>query len=140
MPAGAPGRREIIGTIPDTVPPGLQALHVNDAPGPVDLSPLAAAHRLRRLHLNRSVTADLSPLRELPVESLRGTLAGGDLTALAGHRTLRAPELATPAEDGAAAGLAAARLAERETPMAEAPAWAAGLGLDTGGALRLRLR
>ncbi|MET8542486.1 SMI1/KNR4 family protein [Kitasatospora sp. NPDC004799] len=187
-------RREIIGAIPDTVPPHLQALHLNDAAGPVDLAPLTAAPRLRRLHLNRSVTADLTPLRELPVESLRVTLAGGDLTPLAGHRALRALELATPAEGGAVpvdlavlrtvpnlraldlsgaavrdltvladlpelrylalsgrqwaelsaagrvpVGLAAVRLADREAPMAEALAWAAGLGLDTGGALRLRL-
>nr|BFD93877.1 hypothetical protein KitaXyl93_52370 [Kitasatospora sp. Xyl93] len=188
-------RREVIGAVPDPVPPQLQALHVNDAAGSVDLSPLAAAPLLRRLHLNRSVTADLTPLRELPVESLRVTLAGGDLTPLAGHRELRALELATPADgdavpldlaalrtvpnlraldlSGAAvrdltvladlpelrylaldgrqwarlsaadripAGLAAVRLADRAAPMADALAWAAGLGLDTGGALRLRLR
>lgn len=39
----------------------------------------------RRLHMNRCATADLAPIRALPVESLRVTLDGGDLTPLEGH-------------------------------------------------------
>jgi hypothetical protein len=91
------GTRQIIGRIPDEVPHTLQAIHINDAAEPVDLSPLTAAPGLRRLHLNRSVTADLTPVRELPVESLRVGLVGGDLTPLAGHPHLAALDLRTTA-------------------------------------------
>ncbi|MGV9246091.1 SMI1/KNR4 family protein [Streptomyces sp. NPDC003710] len=87
------GTRQIIGGIPDEVPPTLQAIHINDATGIVDLSPLTAAPGLRRLHLNRSTTADLTPVRDLPVESLRVTLDGGALTPLAGHRHLASLDL-----------------------------------------------
>ncbi|MFE1770748.1 hypothetical protein [Streptomyces sp. NPDC059008] len=52
---------------------------------------------LRLLHLNRSTAADLTPVRELPVESLRLTLADGDLTPLAGHRHLTSLDLNTTA-------------------------------------------
>ncbi|MFJ8083250.1 SMI1/KNR4 family protein [Streptomyces sp. NPDC096205] len=91
------GPRQIIGAVPDEVPPTLQAIHINNAPGPVDLAPLAAAPHLRRLHLNRSTTTDLTPVRDLPVESLRVTLAHGDLTALADHPHLAALDLTTGA-------------------------------------------
>ncbi|MFC8229834.1 SMI1/KNR4 family protein [Streptomyces sp. NPDC057287] len=88
-------RREIVGSIPDEVRPALQAVHINDADGLVDLAPLAAARGLRRIHLNRSTTADLSPVRDLPVEALRVRLAGGDLTPLAGHAHLASLGLET---------------------------------------------
>lgn len=85
----------IVGEIPGEVPAGLQAIHVNDAASPVDLAPLTGAANLRLLHLNRSVTTDLAPVRRLPVESLRVTLDGGDLTPLEGHRHLTSLELGT---------------------------------------------
>ncbi|MCF3128877.1 hypothetical protein [Streptomyces olivochromogenes] len=66
-------------------------------PGVVDLAPLTAAPRLRRLHLNRSTAADLTPVRELPVESLRVTLADGDLTSLEAHPHLTSVDLTTTA-------------------------------------------
>ncbi|MFF3302152.1 SMI1/KNR4 family protein [Streptomyces sp. NPDC002908] len=91
------GGRQIIGRIPDKVPASLQAIHINDATAPVDLAPLTAAPRLRRLHLNRSATADLTPVRDLPVESLRVTLHGGDLAPLAGHPHLSSLDLRTTA-------------------------------------------
>ncbi|GAA2390372.1 hypothetical protein GCM10010420_12650 [Streptomyces glaucosporus] len=96
-PAGDPGTRQIIGGIPDEVPPTLQAIHINDAAGTVDLTPLTAAPGLRCLHLNRSTTADLTPVRGLPVESLRVTLDGGDLAPLAGHPHLASLSLDTTA-------------------------------------------
>ncbi|MEZ0096237.1 hypothetical protein [Streptacidiphilus sp. EB129] len=75
------------------IPPTLQAIHINDATGLVDLAPLTAAPNLRRLHLNRCATTDLTPIRALPVESLRVTLDGCDLTPLAGHRHLASLDL-----------------------------------------------
>lgn len=96
-PARDPAPQQIIGAIPDEVPPTLQAIHINDATGLVDLAPLTAAPSLRRLHLNRSTTADLTPVSELPVESLRVTLDGGDLTPLRGHAHLASLDLTTTA-------------------------------------------
>lgn len=96
------GTRQIVGAIPRAVPDTLQALHINDADAPVDLSPLTAAPRLRRLHLNRSLTSDLRPVRELPVESLRVGLSGGDLTPLSDHPRLAALDLRTTAPVGLA--------------------------------------
>ncbi|WP_431048017.1 hypothetical protein ACQUSR_29160 [Streptomyces sp. P1-3] len=90
-----PAPQQIIGDIPDEVPPTLQAIHINNATGLVDLAPLTAAPNLRRLHLNRSTTADLTPVRELPVESLRVALDDGDLTPLAGHPHLTSLDLTT---------------------------------------------
>lgn len=183
-----PETQQIIGgDVPAEVPPTLQALHVNNVSGLVDLGPLSAAPRLRRLHLNRSTTADLTPVRDLPVESLRVTLDGGDLTPLTGHPHLASLDLRTPAPvdlaplrtvpqlhgldlsgarpadlsvladlkelrylaltgeqwatllDGAGAppGLAAAQLAGEDATFDDALAWAARLGLDTEGALRV---
>ncbi|CCK32575.1 hypothetical protein BN159_8197 [Streptomyces davaonensis JCM 4913] len=180
--------QEIIGgNVPEEVPPTLQALHVNDVTGPVDLAPLTAAPRLRKLHLNRATTADITPVRELPVESLRVGLDGGDLSPLAGHAHLASLGLTTTApvdlaplrtapqlrgldlsgaeradvavlaelpslrylaltldqwsalldKAGAPPALAAARLAGEEVTLDDALAWAARLGLDTDGALRL---
>ncbi|MFE4449605.1 SMI1/KNR4 family protein [Streptomyces sp. NPDC056796] len=95
-PGRARGHREIIGSVPEQVPEALQAVHINDADGPVDLRPLTAARGLRSIHLNRSSTADLTPLRELPVESLRVTLDGGSgLAPLAGHPHLASLGLVT---------------------------------------------
>ncbi|UGY94099.1 SMI1/KNR4 family protein [Streptomyces gobiensis] len=94
-PACDPAPQQIIGDSPDEVPPTLQAIHINDATGLVDLAPLTAAPSLRRLHLNRSTTADLTPVRELPVESLRITLDDGNLTPLAGHPHLASLDLTT---------------------------------------------
>ncbi|AVH58068.1 MULTISPECIES: SMI1/KNR4 family protein [Streptomyces] len=94
-PSCDPDPQQIIGDTPDEVPPTLQAIHINDAKGLVDLAPLTAAPNLRRLHLNRSTTADLTPVRELPVESLRVTLDNGDLTPLSGHPHLTSLDLTT---------------------------------------------
>ncbi|MGO4755946.1 SMI1/KNR4 family protein, partial [Streptomyces sp. 2MCAF27] len=94
-PARRLGPERIVGEIPDEIPPALQAIHVNDAAGPVDLTPLTAAPNLRLLHLNRCATADLTPLRALPVESVRVTLDGGDLTPFEGHRHLASLDLGT---------------------------------------------
>ncbi|MFJ6568693.1 SMI1/KNR4 family protein [Streptomyces sp. NPDC091292] len=196
-PAPAPARergpQQIIGDLPGEVPPTLQAIHINDATGPVDLAPLRAAPGLRRLHLNRSVASDLTPVRDLPVESLRVGLADGTLTALTaltGHPHLSSLDLKTTAPvdvtplstvpnlrcldlseaetvdltvvadlkdlrylaltgrqwatlmDADAIPrilrtLAAARLADEDASMDDALAWAARLGLETGGAVRV---
>ncbi|MFI7340012.1 SMI1/KNR4 family protein [Streptomyces sp. NPDC050085] len=82
--------QQIVGDIPDEVPATLQAIHINNQSEPVDLAPLAAAPALRLLHLNRSTALGLTPVRALPVESLRVTLADGDLSALEGHPHLAA--------------------------------------------------
>ncbi|MGW0199739.1 SMI1/KNR4 family protein [Nonomuraea sp. NPDC003201] len=90
------GPEKMIDMLPRDVPPGIQAAYVNDAPSPVDLTPLTAAPCLRTLHLNRCATRDLTPLRSLPVESLRVTLeADADLTPLSGHAHLTALDLGT---------------------------------------------
>ncbi|MBC2908140.1 SMI1/KNR4 family protein [Streptomyces sp. PSKA01] len=187
-PGSEPETQQIIGgDLPDEVPATLQALHVNNVTGLVDLAPLSAAPRLRRLHLNRSTTADLTPIRDLPVESLRVTLDGGDLTPLTGHPHLASLGLTTTARvdltplrtvphlhgldlsgadiadpavladlpglrylaltadqwndllDGAGAppGLAAAHLSADDATFDDALAWAARLGLDTDGAVRV---
>lgn len=92
-PAEDSPREAIESELPDPVPPTLQALHLNDATSPVDLTPLAAAPRLRRLHLNRCSTTDLTPLHALPVEALRITMETGDLTPLADHPHLASLDL-----------------------------------------------
>ncbi|MFC9969327.1 SMI1/KNR4 family protein [Spirillospora sp. NPDC127200] len=95
-PESGPGVESVVGAIPDRVPPRLQAIHVNDAESPVDLAPLSAAPELRRLHLNRCATADLGPVRDLPVNALRATLTGeADLAPLRGHRDLSSLDLAS---------------------------------------------
>ncbi|MGA4844350.1 SMI1/KNR4 family protein [Streptomyces sp. G45] len=94
---GPPPREFVGGPIPEEVPPTLQAIHVNDVTGLVDLSPLTAAPQLRRLHLNRCATADLSPVRDLPVEDLRVTLADGDLAPLQAHPHLTSLSLTSTA-------------------------------------------
>ncbi|MGF1425762.1 SMI1/KNR4 family protein [Kitasatospora sp. LaBMicrA B282] len=97
-PAERGPREVIVKDLSDPLPPTLQVLHLNGAPSPVDLTPLTAATRLRRLTLSRCSTADLTPLRALPVEALRITLAsGGDLTPLADHPHLASLDLATTA-------------------------------------------
>ncbi|MEO3749558.1 SMI1/KNR4 family protein [Streptomyces sp. B6B3] len=93
-----PRHQHIGGGIPEVVPPTLQAIHINKQPSPVDLAPLTAGRSLRRVHLNRCATADLTPLRSLPVESLRVVLdPAGDLTPLEGHRHLSSLALASAA-------------------------------------------
>ncbi|MFE1317880.1 SMI1/KNR4 family protein [Kitasatospora phosalacinea] len=78
----------VVSTLDDGLTPRTQAVHLNDAPSPVDLAPLATT-RLRRLHLNRCATADLSPLAALPLEDLQvGLTAGADLAPLTGHPRL----------------------------------------------------
>jgi cell wall assembly regulator SMI1 len=88
-----PGR--IIHEIPNQVPPSVQAIYLNEATSPVDLTPLAASPNLLELLLHR--TADLTPLRSLPVESVRVTLDGGDLLPLAGHCSIASLDLGTTA-------------------------------------------
>ncbi|MBQ0986308.1 SMI1/KNR4 family protein [Streptomyces sp. F63] len=79
----------VVSALDERLAPGVQAIHLNDAPSPVDLGPLSATPRLRRLHLNRCATTDLSPVAVLPVEDLAVDLASGaGLTPLAGHRHL----------------------------------------------------
>jgi cell wall assembly regulator SMI1 len=93
-----PPLQHIGGGIPHEMPPTLQAIHINKQPSPVDLAPLTAGPNLRRVHLNRCATADLAPLRPLPVESLRVTLdPAADLAPLAGHRHLSSLALAAVA-------------------------------------------
>lgn len=94
-PASGHGPRQYVGGPPDDVPPTLQAVHINNVPGLVDLAPLTAARGLRKLHLNRASTADLAPVRDLPVESLRVTLEGAGLAPLADHPHLSALDLTT---------------------------------------------
>ncbi|MDT0347622.1 SMI1/KNR4 family protein [Streptomyces litchfieldiae] len=101
-PAERLGPERIVGEMPGEIPPGLQAIHLNDVASPVDLGPLVAAPRLRLLHLNRCATADLAPVRALPVESLRVTVDGGDLAPLAGHPHLTSLDLGTTAPIGIA--------------------------------------
>ena len=83
----------VVDEVPDTLGLSLQAIHINDATSPVELSRLGAAGNLRLVHLNRCATADLEPLRSLPIETLRVTLSGGDLSPLAHHRHLAALSL-----------------------------------------------
>ncbi|MER7703835.1 SMI1/KNR4 family protein [Kitasatospora sp. NPDC097605] len=83
--------------IPHDIPPSIQAVLIqfNAPTGLMDLTPLAAAHHLRRLELKRRAIADLAPIRALPVESLGVTLHGGDLAPLERHRHLASLDLAT---------------------------------------------
>ncbi|WP_063795051.1 SMI1/KNR4 family protein [Kitasatospora sp. MBT66] len=83
--------------IPHEVSPAVQAvlIQVNAPTSPMDLAPLATAPHLRRLELERRPVTDLSPLRDLPVESLAVDLPGGDLAPLQGHRHLGSLDLAT---------------------------------------------
>ncbi|WP_037862197.1 SMI1/KNR4 family protein [Streptomyces sp. NRRL S-340] len=79
-------RQLVVSTLDERLAPGVQAIHLNDAPSPVDLAPLSATPVLRRLHLNRCATTDLSPLAVLPVEDLAVDLAPeAGLIPLAGH-------------------------------------------------------
>ncbi|MFD7639779.1 SMI1/KNR4 family protein [Kitasatospora sp. NPDC059795] len=84
-------RQLVVSALDERLAPGVQAIHLNDAPSPVDLVPLSATPNLRRLHLNRCATTDLSPLAALPIEDLAIDLAlGADLIPLAGHPHLAA--------------------------------------------------
>ncbi|WP_017539637.1 SMI1/KNR4 family protein [Nocardiopsis halophila] len=85
---------------PADAPTTLQAIRINGASGPVDLSPLAKTPHLRLLHLDRCTSADLSPVGALPVESLRVDLDGGSLTPLEGHRCPASLKASTSAPIG----------------------------------------
>lgn len=79
-------RQLVVSALDKRLAPGVQAIHLNDAPSPVDLVPLCATPQLRRLHLNRCATTDLSPVAALPVEDLAIDLApAADLAPLFGH-------------------------------------------------------
>jgi cell wall assembly regulator SMI1 len=79
-------RKLVVSALDERLTPGVQAIHLNDALSPVDLVPLSATPHLRRLHLNRCATTDLSPVAALPVEDLAVDLASeADLLPLAGH-------------------------------------------------------
>lgn len=79
-------RQLVVSALDERLTPAVQAIHLNDAPSPVDLAPLSGTPRLRRLHLNRCATPDLSPLTALPVEDLAVDLTPeADLTPLTGH-------------------------------------------------------
>ncbi|MFD9687762.1 SMI1/KNR4 family protein [Kitasatospora sp. NPDC059088] len=96
-PARDPGYNEVVSEMPTEIPPTLQKIHINDLSGAVDLTPLTAAPNLRRLHHYNGATTDLAPVRALPIEALRVTLDGTDLTPLVGHRHLTALNLGTTA-------------------------------------------
>ncbi|MFI9163058.1 SMI1/KNR4 family protein [Kitasatospora aureofaciens] len=82
-------RQLVVSALDERLAPGVQAIHLNDAPSPVDLSSLSATTQLRRLHLNRCATTDLSPVAALPIEDLTvGLAADADLTPLTGHPNL----------------------------------------------------
>ncbi|MFF4345023.1 SMI1/KNR4 family protein [Kitasatospora sp. NPDC001540] len=91
-------REPAVRALGERLAPDVQELHLNDLPSPADLTPLSAAPHLRRLHLNRCTTADLSPLAALPVEDLAVDLAAGaDLAPLTGHPHLASLAVASPA-------------------------------------------
>ncbi|MGW4645435.1 SMI1/KNR4 family protein [Kitasatospora sp. NPDC004289] len=91
-------RQQVIRTLDEPLSPHAQAIHLNDAPSPVDLRPLTATPHLRRLHLNRCATTDLTPLAALPIEDLALDLTpGADLLPLTGHSHLTS--LAVGAQD-----------------------------------------
>ncbi|WP_216899888.1 SMI1/KNR4 family protein [Nocardia alni] len=94
---GSPSRpdRTAYGDIPEPIPPTLQAVHIDNVPSPVDLTPLTLAERLRQISLSRCSTDDLTPIAELPVESLSVTLDSADLTPLHGHPHLTSLDLRT---------------------------------------------
>ncbi|MFI1094871.1 SMI1/KNR4 family protein [Streptomyces sp. NPDC020917] len=97
QPSGDRPRQLVISALDEPLTAAVQAIHLNDAPSPVDLAPLSATPRLRRLHLNRCATTDLSPVAALPVEDLAVDLAGGaDLVPLAGHPHLAALTVGSP--------------------------------------------
>lgn len=109
--------------------PGLQELSVGGGAETVDLEPLRAAPYLRELQIWCG-TADLSPLRDLPVETLKLTVEAVDLAPLAGHPTLRTLALRTvgPADLGPLATLPRLRgLDLSEVPELTDPAVLGGL-------------
>ncbi|MEU3497302.1 SMI1/KNR4 family protein [Kitasatospora cineracea] len=82
--------------LPAAPGPDLQSVRITPrAPAaPLDLAPLAAAPRLRRLDLGARTAIGLGALRPLPVEFLRAGLDGEGLAPLAGHPHLGALDLA----------------------------------------------
>src|SRR5207302_334915 len=109
-----------------------------------DLTLLTGHSHLASLDLTTTVPADLTPLRTVP--HLRGLDLSGadvcDLTVLADLRNLRYLSLTgrqwtTLLNEGRVPpALAAARLADEDSSLDGALAWAARLGLDTDDALR----
>jgi cell wall assembly regulator SMI1 len=91
------GPNGLLDEIPDELPPSVQTINIHEAASPVDLTPLAACPNLLELSLSSCFTADLTPLRTLPVESVCVTLDGGDLTPLEGHRSIASLDLGTTA-------------------------------------------
>ncbi|MFC4906029.1 SMI1/KNR4 family protein [Actinomadura gamaensis] len=75
--------------------PSVQILRVDGA-GDVDLGSARQAPHLLAVELSRCASADLSPLREAPVETLDLELKSIDLAPLAGHPTLRRVTLSAP--------------------------------------------
>ncbi|GAA4630262.1 hypothetical protein GCM10023196_054890 [Actinoallomurus vinaceus] len=73
----------------------LQTLRVTEG-GEADLQLARQAPFLRAVELSRCRSADLTALREAPVETLDIDLKTIDLAPLAGHPTLRAVTLTTP--------------------------------------------
>ncbi|MEU0569251.1 SMI1/KNR4 family protein [Nonomuraea sp. NPDC005983] len=73
----------------------LQTLRVTEG-GEADLQLARQAPFLRAVELSRCPSADLTALREAPIETLDIDLKTIDLAPLAGHPTLRAVTLTTP--------------------------------------------
>ncbi|MFE2728178.1 SMI1/KNR4 family protein [Kitasatospora sp. NPDC059327] len=72
-------RAMAVGEIPTEIPSTLQDITISTLSPTVDLTPLAAAPNLRRLHLHNSATTNLAPTRGLPVEALLITLTALNL-------------------------------------------------------------
>lgn len=73
----------------------LQKLSVDDG-GEVDLERARRAPHLRAVELRRCASADFSPLREAPLETLDVEMKTVDLAPLAGHPTLRRVTVNSP--------------------------------------------
>ncbi|GAB3464649.1 hypothetical protein GCM10027570_52650 [Streptomonospora sediminis] len=98
----SPGPRQVGSAFGTAASPATQEVVIGPGDEPVrDLSALAAAVNLRTLTSAHPV-ADLAPLRTLPVECVRVTLDGGDLTPLEGHRQLASLQLGTAGPTGIA--------------------------------------
>jgi hypothetical protein len=110
-----------------------------------DLTPLVGHPHLASLDLTTPVPADLTPLRTVP--HLRGLDLSGadvpDLTVLADLADLRYLSLTgrqwdTLLNEGKVSPtLIAARLADEDSTLDDALAWAGRLGLNTENALRV---
>ncbi|MEV7930950.1 MULTISPECIES: hypothetical protein [unclassified Kitasatospora] len=120
--SGDDSRQLVASALDERLAPGVQAIHLNDVPSPVDLAPLRTLPGLRSLDLSRCPTADLALLADLP--GLRYlALSATQWTAL-----IAADRLPTH--------LAAARLAGAP-PLTVVLDLLAALGVDTSTAHRL---